>query len=51
MKLSELAATHDLNAELLLEVVQVDLKIKGVKDLSSELKEADVSRILASDSR
>ena len=49
MKLSELASAHNLEPDLLLEVVQIDLKIKGITSLASELKEADVAKILACD--
>ena len=49
MKLSELAKTHNLALDLLVEVVEVDLKIKLPKGADSVLKEAEVTRILACD--
>ncbi|MCK6490036.1 MAG: hypothetical protein L6R48_17245, partial [Planctomycetes bacterium] len=49
MKLRELAAEHNLESELLLEVVGEDLKIRLPKGLDSELKDTEIARILASD--
>jgi len=49
MKLSELASEHNLDADLLREVVEVDLSIRLPKGLDTLLKEAEISRILASD--
>jgi translation initiation factor IF-2 len=49
MKLAELAQAHNLNLELLTEVVEVDLKIKLPKGADSVLKEVEVARILACD--
>ena len=49
MKLSELASEHHLDADLLREVVEVDLSISLAKGMDTVLKEADVSRILACD--
>jgi translation initiation factor IF-2 len=49
MKLAELAKAHNLALELLTEVVEVDLKIKLPKGADSELKEAEVARILSCD--
>jgi len=49
MKLAELAKTHNLALDLLVEVVEVDLKIKLTKGTESVLKEAEVTRILACD--
>jgi len=49
MKLSELASEHNLDAELLKEVVEVDLSIRLAKGLDTILKEAEISRILACD--
>jgi translation initiation factor IF-2 len=49
MKLSELASEHHLDADLLREVVEVDLSIALPKGMDTELKEAEVKRILACD--
>ena len=49
MKLSELASEHHLDADLLREVVEVDLSISLAKGMDTVLKEADISRILACD--
>jgi translation initiation factor IF-2 len=49
MKLSELASEHNLEPDLLREVVEVDLSIRLSKGMDTVLKEADVSRILACD--
>ncbi len=49
MKLSELASEHNLDADLLREVVEVDLSIRLPKGLDTLLKEAEISKILASD--
>ncbi len=49
MKLSELASEHKLDAELLKEVVEVDLSIRLTKGMDTILKEAEISRILACD--
>lgn len=49
MKLSELASEHNLDAELLKEVVEVDLSIRLAKGMDTVLKEAEISRILACD--
>jgi translation initiation factor IF-2 len=49
MKLSELASEHNLDVELLREVVEEDLSIAIPKGMDTELKEADVKRILACD--
>ncbi len=49
MKLSELASEHNLDADLLREVVEVDLSIRLPKGIDTVLKEAEVSKILASD--
>ena len=49
MKLSELASEHHLDADLLREVVEVDLSISLAKGMDTVLKEAEISRILACD--
>lgn len=49
MKLSELASEHNLEADLLREVVEVDLSIRLPKGMDTVLKEAEISRILACD--
>ena len=49
MKLSELASSYNLEADLLKEVVEVDLKIRLPKGADTDLKDADVKRILACD--
>ena len=47
MKLSELASNYNLDAGLLKEVVEVDLKIRLAKGMDSVMQEADIKRILA----
>ncbi len=49
MKLSELASEHKLDVDLLREVVEDDLSIALPKGMDTELKEAEVKRILACD--
>jgi translation initiation factor IF-2 len=49
MKLSELASEHKLDVDLLREVVEEDLSIALPKGMETELKEAEVKRILACD--
>lgn len=49
MKLSELASEHNLEADLLREVVEVDLSIRLPKGMDTVLKDAEISRILACD--
>jgi len=49
MKLSELASEHNLDVDLLREVVEEDLSIAIPKGMDTELKEAEVKRILACD--
>jgi translation initiation factor IF-2 len=49
MKLSELASEHNLEADLLREVVEVDLSIRLPKGMETVLKEAEISRILSCD--
>jgi translation initiation factor IF-2 len=49
MKLSELASEHKLDVDLLREVVEEDLSIALPKGMDTELKEAEVKRILACD--
>ena len=49
MKLIELAKEYNLEPDLLREVVEEDLSIPLPKGMESELKDAQVQRILASD--
>nr|MBA3938709.1 hypothetical protein [Planctomycetota bacterium] len=49
MKLSELAREHNLDLDLLREVVEEDLKIPLPKKLETELKDTEVTVILACD--
>src|SRR5688572_4432654 len=49
MKLSELASEHNLEPDLLREVVEQDLSIPLPRGMDSDLKDKEVARILACD--